>query len=200
METKPITRSPGDVCPCTPWTTMMLDNVVRSLFQSPKRMLGGLVRPGMTVIDLGCGPGFFTLAMAEMTAPDGTVVAVDVQEEMLALVKEKAAKKGLSSRITLHRCAPDEIGLGDLKADFALSFYMVHEVPDSDAFFREVAGLLKPGGRYFIVEPVFHVSEEAFDNTLDRARRAGFLLEQRPRLMLSRAALLSRDHLSGVPA
>jgi predicted methyltransferase len=67
---------------------------------------------------------------------------------------------------------------------------MVHEVPDQDRFFREVFQCLKPGGTYCVVEPVFHVTEAAFDSTLEAAARAGFRIDERPKISLSRTAVL----------
>jgi len=192
METKQTNRLPGDICPCTPWTATMLDNVFRTIFQNPRKIVGDYVRQGMTVMDIGCGPGFFTLAMAKMVGPGGMVIAIDVQKEMLDLVKKKSEKLNLVRCIWFHQGKPDAIGI-QKNADFILSFYMVHEVPDRDAFFREVAGLLNQGGRYLIVEPIFHVSEKAFNDTIDHARIAGFSVEKQPKVLLSRAALLVKE-------
>ena len=80
-----------------------LDNPIRRLIHNPKKILGGYVEPGQTVLDLGCGPGTFSIAMAKMVGESGKVIAVDVQEEMLQIVKEKAAQQGLESRIVSHR-------------------------------------------------------------------------------------------------
>jgi ubiquinone/menaquinone biosynthesis C-methylase UbiE len=190
IDRKP-SRMPGDICRYSPWTAPFFDNVFRKIFQSPEKITGPYVRPDMTVMDIGCGPGFFTLAMARMVGPEGRVIAIDMQQEMLDTVKTKSDRLGLSDRIRFHRCKPDSLGLEE-KAGFILSFYMVHEVPDRDAFFREIGGLLGPGGKYLVVEPDFHVSREAFDDTLRHAEKAGFVVEKQPKVLLSRAALLRR--------
>jgi len=62
---------------------MMLDNGFRKLFQNPAKILGSYIWPGMTVIDIGFGPGTFTLTMAKMVGEKGTVKAIDVQSEMV---------------------------------------------------------------------------------------------------------------------
>ena len=89
----------------------------------------------------------------------------------------------------LHRCEPNRIGLS-LPVDFALAFYMLHELPDQAAFFTDVRQLLPPQGRLFVVEPPFHVSRAAFETTLRTARRTGFTVAARPRVRFSKAALL----------
>lgn len=180
----------GDICRYSPFKGWMLDNMVRRLFQNPKKIVAPYVKEGMTVIDIGCGPGMFTLAMAQMVGDIGKIIAVDIQQEMLDLVRTKAEQRGLLSRIRFHRAEPEQLGVGE-KADFVLSFYMVHEVPDRDAFLNEVRGLLKPGGKYLIVEPDFHVSKEAFDDTVAAARKAALKPVFYPKVLLSRAALFT---------
>ena len=58
-----------------------LDNPIRRLIHDPKKILGGYIEPGQTVLDIGCGPGTFSIAMAKMVGESGKVIAVDVQEE-----------------------------------------------------------------------------------------------------------------------
>ncbi len=124
------------VCPW--WLARALDNPIRRLIHSPDKILGGYIEPGQTVLDLGCGSGTFTTAMARMVGETGRVIAVDLQDEMLQMVRQKAAKESLDSRLITHKSKPDRIGIAD-KIDFALAFYMIHEVPDVDAFLLEVA-------------------------------------------------------------
>jgi len=179
---------PGDVCRFSPLRGLMLDNPVRRVLQDPRKILGGYLREGMTAIDIGCGPGMFTLAMAKMVGASGKVIAVDLQQEMLDAVRRKSDRLGLTSRITFHRSTPDALGIAE-KADFILSFWMVHEVQDQIRFFREVRGILKPGGKFLIVEPVIHVSGPAFTGSVERARRSGLAVIAAPKIGFSRAAL-----------
>jgi len=89
------------ICPW--WLAPTLDNPIRRLVHNPEKILGRLIEEGDTVLDLGCGSGTFTIAMAKMAGVDGRVIAVDLQDRMLQLLRKKAAKEGLSSRITTHR-------------------------------------------------------------------------------------------------
>jgi ubiquinone/menaquinone biosynthesis C-methylase UbiE len=161
------------------------------LLHNPDRLLRGLVGPGDTAVDFGCGPGFFTLPMAEMVGLEGQVVAVDLQAEMLDKLKVRAERAGLASRIRLHQCAADAIGHVE-PADFALAFYMVHETPDAERFLRELHGTLKEGGRFLLVEPKAHVSAAAFEKTEDMAAAVGLQPLSQPRVRLSRATLFER--------
>lgn len=180
-----------EVCPAS--HAGMLDHPVRRLLQSPKRIVGAYVREGDRVLDIGCGPGYFTRAMARMVGESGCVVAADLQEEMLAMLRELAEKEGLITRIHPHRTQPDTLDLGDTDAfDFVLAFYVVHEVPDTGRFFEEVSGLIRPGGSMLVVEPAHHVSEEEFAQTLAVARAAGLVQEKGPRVLFSRTMLLKK--------
>ena len=162
---------------------------LRRWLQNPRKILAPYVSAGMTVLDIGCGTGFFSIEMARLVGPTGRVIAADLQEGMLEKVRQKTAGTELESRMVLHRCAADRLGVAG-PVDFALAFYMVHEVPDPAGLFRELATLLRPGGKILIVEPAFHVTGSEFAATLEIARAAGFAAEHGPRLLLSRAAIL----------
>ena len=170
------------------WT---LDNPVRALIHPPRKIFKGLVEPGMVVADTGCGTGFFSLALARMVGPAGRVIAVDLQEEALARLEEKAEKCGLAGVIETRRCEADDIGRLP-EVDFALSAYMVHETPDIDAYFRRMAECVKPGGKLLLTEPRFHVSPAHFKRELSAAGRTGFVQTDVPRIFGSHAAILQR--------
>jgi len=155
-----------------------LDNRFRRWFQNPRKILSPYVREGMTAIDYGCGPGFFTLDMAALVGESGHVIAADIQRGMLDIVAEKLRKNGLEKRVTPHLCTPDA-KIAE-KADFVLLFYMVHEVPDKAALFADLASILKPDGRILVVEPPFHVSKKDFAAELDTAAAAGLKVLAHP--------------------
>lgn len=165
-----------------------LDNPIRRLLQNPRKIVAPYVRPGMTVLDLGCGPGFFSIEIAKLLAGEGKVIAADLQEGMLAKVRGKIRGTALEAVLQTHRCGADRIGL-DERVDFALAFYMVHEVRDHDALFRELKTILNPKGRLLIIEPKFHVTGKAFDAMEARLIGAGFAVIARPALAMSRAIL-----------
>lgn len=180
-------NEPVRVCPVK--RAWFLDNWVRRYVHNPDRIVGKYVKEGQTVLDLGCGPGMFSLAMARMVGEEGKVISVDVQKEMLQILGHKSERAGLKSRIILHEAQPERIGISE-KVDFALAFYMVHEVPDKTCFLREVSSLLKPQGRLLIVEPKFHVSKDSFEETVEIAEATGLRLISRPKVIFSMSALL----------
>lgn len=168
-----------------------LNHRIRRWVQNPDKILAPHIREGMTLLDVGCGPGFFTRAAARQVGASGRVIAADQQEGMLDRLRRSLTGTEIESRVFAHRCAPDRIGWTG-SADFALAFYVVHEVPDARALFEELFALLKLGGQLLIVEPAFHVSAAAFSETLRTVHLAGFVSSNAPRIAFSRTALLVR--------
>jgi len=176
-----------------PWQHVRtFDNLLRPLIHNPRKLFGLYVRPGMTVLDAGCGAGFASLGLARLVGNGGVVIAADLQPEMLRMVTQRAAKAGLGHRIRTHRCQADRIGVQD-RLDFAVAFWMVHEVPDRRAFLQEVLDLLKPGGHLFIAEPKLHTSDPEFEQTIREAQELGFRVSKRPGVRFSRAVLLQKE-------
>jgi ubiquinone/menaquinone biosynthesis C-methylase UbiE len=167
-----------------------LDNPLRKLIHNPRKILEPYITKGMTVIDFGCGPGYFTTGLANLVGDGGKVIAADLQQAMLDKVIRKIRGTGLEKRITLHNCQKDWIGITE-KADFVLAFWMVHEVPDQQSMFREFKSLLNPGGKILIIEPKFHVTKESFRKTISQAESEGFEIVERPKVRFSRTALIS---------
>jgi ubiquinone/menaquinone biosynthesis C-methylase UbiE len=180
------------VCPW--WIGYFLASPLRKLRQDPHAILSPLVGEGMVVLEPGPGMGFFTLELARLVGPRGRVVAMDVQAKMLRALRRRARRRGLLERIETREVGAEGLPVGDLagRADFALAFAMVHEVPDAARFFTDVAAALKPGARLLLAEPAGHVNAAAFGETLGVAARAGFRVESRPAIRASHAALLVR--------
>jgi len=145
----------------------------------------------MTVLDVGCGPGFFSIDIAQMVGKSGRVIASDLQEGMLRKVRDKIKGTELEERITLHQCKENKIGVSE-HVDFVLLFYMVHEVSNKEEFFNEIGTILKPDGQILIVEPPFHVSKSAFEKTVRQARGIGFTDIEGPNVLFSKTVVLKR--------
>ncbi|MBP7120926.1 MAG: class I SAM-dependent methyltransferase [Methanolinea sp.] len=172
-----------------------LDTRLRRLLYRPDILAERLVKPGDHVLDFGCGPGFFTREFAKRAGDDGKVIAVDLQEGMLRIVREKMEREGLLHRVMIHQCAPDSIGLPpalDGTVDVACAIFVVHEVPDPTRLFWEISRLLKPGGMFFYTEPFYVVPGKEFRQHLKEAENAGFEVVKRHLFFLNRAAHLRK--------
>lgn len=167
------------------------DNFLRRLAHPYEKILGPHVEPGMTVLDLGCGIGFNALGLAGLVGETGVVHALDIQEGALREVERRAARRGLERIVRIGLIRADDPG--ELPAaDFALAFWMAHEVPDFDLFFGRVFEALAPGGRLLVAEPLFHVGEKTLQKELDAAGGAGFRLAERPRIWFCKSMLLEK--------
>jgi ubiquinone/menaquinone biosynthesis C-methylase UbiE len=177
---------------CPVWLGYFLLNPLRRVLEDPRKMLGSFVSPGMTVLEPGCGMGYFTLPLAQMVGEQGRVVAVDVQAKMLGNLRRRAARAGLLDRIDIRLGRGNALGVEDLSGmvDLAVALHVVHEVPSRESFLREVREALKSGGRFLMVEPKHHVSQGEFAETLSAARGVGFQEEPLAVKLRGRAALL----------
>ena len=179
------------VCPSS--CAGFLTNPLRWLIHSPGKVLDGYIRPGDTVLDFGCGPGYFTIPMARMVGDTGTVWAVDIQDEMLELTRRTAEHEGLLSRIRLHRSSSGSLDL-DMSpvVSFALAFHVLHETTDQVSILKDLNRVLRPSGLLLIAEPVGIVGSREFHATVETAIGAGFTEKERPFILLSRSVLLEK--------
>ena len=180
------------ICPW--WVGYLLVTPLRRLVHNPERLLAPFVTPGMTVLEVGPGMGFFTLPLAGMVGPTGRVVCVDVQERMLQSLAKRARAAQLAERIVARVCPPTSLGLDDYIGciDFALAFAVVHEMPEPSRLFADLARALKPGAVCLVAEPTGHVAAPDFEATLAAATQAGLGLVGRPGIRRCRAATLTK--------
>lgn len=161
--------------PCPAWLGWMveMDNPFTKVNRA--RVIVGLLEltPGMTVLDAGCGPGRLTLPLAQAVGPQGQVLALDVQEEMLARVREKV------QAAVLQNVQYQQGGLGEGKLpqahfDRAVLVTVLGEIPDQVAALKEIYGALKPGGVLSVTEVIFDPHFQRRETVLQAARAAGF--------------------------
>jgi len=184
-------KEPGGARVCPASGAAFLATRIRKLIHNPEKIMSGLIEEGQTALDVGCGPGFFTLAMAKMVGDSGIVIAADLQQKMLDILRRRAGKDGLEPRIRFLKTEPDKIGLQDM-IDFALVFYMLHEVPNPQALLQEIYDHLNSNGKLLLVEPIGHVSGPVFARTIEIAETIGFSIINKPKIIISRVAVLKR--------
>nr|WP_321467519.1 class I SAM-dependent methyltransferase [uncultured Desulfobulbus sp.] len=154
--------------------SFILDNRFRRWVHNPRKILGRYIKEGMTVLDIGCGPGFFSLDIAGMVGESGQVIACDNQQGMLHKIQAKIHGTELERRITLHQCQGSSLDVVG-QVDFVLAFYMVHEVSNKFGFFQDIRSILNKYGHLFVVEPAFHVSTDAFEESIRMAIKIGLM-------------------------
>jgi arsenite methyltransferase len=108
------------------------------------------LRPGEVVVDLGCGGGLDVFLAAAKVGPTGKAIGIDMTTEMLELARQNAAKGRNGKPITnveFHQATIDKLPLPDASVDCVISNCVINLAPDKPAVFREIARMLKPGGR-----------------------------------------------------
>ncbi|MBN1532350.1 MAG: class I SAM-dependent methyltransferase [Spirochaetes bacterium] len=180
------------VCPW--WVGYFLASPFRRLAHKPERILAQYVDASYRVLDIGCGMGFFSIPMAKTVGRSGRVYSLDLQERMIEELERRAEKAGVRGSIETRLCGDDSLGIDDLEGrlDFALAFYVIHEMPDRGALFAQVHRALKRGRKLLVVEPNGHVSKRAFEETIREATAYGFEVMERPLVPRSRACALTK--------
>jgi len=102
------------------------------------------LRPGEVVVDLGCGGGLDVFLAADKVGPTGKAIGIDMTDEMLELSRRNAAGR---KNVEFHKATIDNMPLPDASVDCVISNCVINLAPDKPAVFREVARVLKPGGR-----------------------------------------------------
>jgi SAM-dependent methyltransferase len=119
----------------------------RDQWQRPAEVLTALaLKRGQTACDIGAGPGYFTLRLAEAVGPEGRVFAVDVEPRILAALRDRLAEGGIASVVPIL-ALPGDPFLPPATCDVALIVDTYHHFPDGPAYLRRLARSLRPGGR-----------------------------------------------------
>lgn len=108
------------------------------------------LKPGETIVDLGCGGGLDVFLAAQKVGPAGKAIGIDMTAEMLELARRNAARGADGSPITnveFHQATIDKLPLPDSSVDCIISNCVINLAPDKPAVFREIARVLKQGGR-----------------------------------------------------
>ena len=104
------------------------------------------LRPGEVVVDLGSGGGLDVFLAASKVGPAGKAIGIDMTPEMLARARDNAKRQGLDN-VEFHEATIDNLPLPDASVDCVISNCVINLAPDKPAVFREIARVLKPGGR-----------------------------------------------------
>ncbi|MFA8438165.1 class I SAM-dependent methyltransferase [Pueribacillus sp. YX66] len=135
------------------------------------------IQAGMTVMDIGCGPGRVTIPLAEAVGSHGKVIAVDIQSKMLERAKKKASAKNLQN-IEFIRMSIDEANFKPNEADRIALVNVLGEIPNKQSALHEIYQALKPGGILCVTEVILDPQFQKRETVLKLASKAGFREKQ----------------------
>lgn len=148
---------------------MSLEFRLRDLMRPPVKILEEAgVRPGMAVLDFGCGPGGFSIAAARLVGPEGRVYAIDTHPLATEMLRRAAARKDIEN---IHATYGSDISwIMDKSVDIALLYDVLHDFTDPVPILAEIHRVLKPNG-------VLSVSDHHLkNNAQDMVAATGFFL------------------------
>ena len=126
---------------------IVMESRFRYRFFSPMRILGGAdIHPGQTILELGCGTGFFTTTAAQLIGNQGSLVAMDVLQESVEMVLEKVQAAGLKNvRVVKGDALNTKLANESLDAVLLFGVIPAPMLP-LDRLLTEMHRILKPGG------------------------------------------------------
>lgn len=167
----------GHSAPCPASLGWLVDNPIRRWYMAPILDRVG-IRPGERVLELGPGPGAFTVDAARRVRPEGRLIAVDVQPGMIARVEERVARAGLTN-VEAHVASACRLPLEDASVDRVFLITVLPEIPDQAAALAELRRVLKVGGVLSITEEFLDPDYPFFGETVRRVEGAGFALDEK---------------------
>jgi ubiquinone/menaquinone biosynthesis C-methylase UbiE len=165
----------GEPCPFA--LAWIVDNPLRRRYMAPLLDRVG-IRPGERVLELGPGPGAFSLEAARRAERGGTLVAVDIQPRMIAALEEKVRRAGLTN-VEVRVADAYDLPLEQESVDRAFLVTVLPEIPDRQRALSELYRVLKPGGVLSITEEFLDPDYPLAGTVVRWAGEAGFELAER---------------------
>lgn len=157
----------------------LLDSGYRRWLQPPAQVIQRSgIKEGMTVLELGCGPGTFTTSVARAVGGKGKVYALDIQKDMLKQLERKLAKPGNRDikNVELINSSAYELPFEDKALDMVFMVTVLPEIPDQDRALQQVNRVLKPGGLLAVTELFPDPDYPWKSTTIKFGTRAGFVV------------------------
>jgi ubiquinone/menaquinone biosynthesis C-methylase UbiE len=163
--------------PCPASFCWVVNNPIRRWYMRPVLDRLG-IRPGERVLELGPGPGAFTIEAARRTEPGGRLVAVDIQPAMIAALEQRV-RESMLTNVETHVADAYHLPMDEGSVDRAFLVTVLPEIPDRKRALNEIRRVLKPGGVLSITEEFLDPDYPLARTTVQWTEGAGFTLKER---------------------
>jgi len=167
----------GHSSPCPAALSWIVDNPLRRTYMRPVLDRIG-IRPGERVLELGPGPGAFTVGAADRVGPEGHLIAVDIQPKMIARLEQRLQEAGITN-VEPHVASAHALPLDDESVDRAFLITVLPEIPDRGRALTQLHRVLRLGGVLSITEEFYDPEYLFLHETVRLVEAAGFRLEER---------------------
>lgn len=128
------------------------DDPARDAWQRPAEVMALLhIEPGSVVADIGAGTGYFVEHLSRAVGPNGTVLALDVEPNMVSFVEKRAQERGLAN-VTARVVKYDDPGLGASSVARVLIVNTWHHIDDRSRYAQKLAAALAPNGEVWVID------------------------------------------------
>lgn len=150
---------------------------IRNIFLSPRQLVQRLeLNPGAVVLEVGCGPGYFSPRVAA-AIPNGKLVLADIQPEMLEKARARMEKRKVNN-VEYYTCSGTGFDFPDNTFDCVFLITVIGEVEEKELYMKEFFRILKPTGILSISEQAGDPDKLSSSQTTQLAARAGFTVHK----------------------
>jgi ubiquinone/menaquinone biosynthesis C-methylase UbiE len=167
----------GHASPCPAALSWLMEHPLRRRYMGPVLDRTG-IQPGERVLELGPGPGAFTVRAAQRAGATGRLIAVDIQPRMIAQVERRVREAGLT-HVETHVASAHHLPLDDKSVDRAFLITVLPEIPDPGRALAEVHRVLRPDGVLSVTEEFSDPDYLFLPETVRLVEAAGFRLVER---------------------
>ncbi len=130
----------------------VFDDPARDAWQKPAELIAALdIEAGSTVSDIGAGTGYFNAHLSRAVGAEGSVIAVDIEETLIAHMTKRAEAEG-TANVSTRLGKPDDPGLTAGEVDLILLVDTYHHIEERTAYFTRLRDAVRPGGRLVVVD------------------------------------------------
>jgi len=169
-----------------------LNHKFRKIVHPPQEIVKKYIAANSRVLDMGCGPGYFTNEFAAMLNENGVVIASDIRQEMLDIVKSRILETPYGNRVEYLLVKDNKFEL-QKPVNLVFAFFVIHQVPDRIHFIDHAYKALDSKGLFYVSVPKIMVSKKEFEKIVKNIIDGGFVIVDRPKVFFGRAVVARKE-------